>query len=301
MNTKTMKIAPPQEHRHLRSRQKLTALSLEDLDPFPLQTTFFQNCTDGEDAALEEDLRCNGQRDPIEVLPPNPRKGRRRYQILDGHRRCQLLQRIGERQARVLIRHDLRDADDQEIKGVFLLYNFTRRQLTMLEQARIAVEMIKLERSKRTGSPRHTAGENEARDRVGKLLGKSGRHVDRLIRITRTPPEIQAVANRGLLTLVVAGKVQGMPEDRQKELAERIRGLSDKKAIKAIVGEYVGEHGIHYHSANMALSDMASKLRAWVLEMKHRTNQLSDSALTEAAPDLRDASSFINSLLTRLR
>ena len=117
MNTKTMKIAPPQEHRHLRSRQKLTALSLEDLDPFPLQTTFFQSCTDGEDAALEEDLRRNGQRDPIVVLPPNLKRGRRRYQILDGHRRCQLLLQIGERQAKVLIRHDLRDADDKRSKA----------------------------------------------------------------------------------------------------------------------------------------------------------------------------------------
>src|SRR3954469_20477876 len=102
---------------------------LRDLKPFPAQPLFFGDLSDHELEALAEDIKRNGLRNPIEVLPKN-RAGYPADTIIRGHQRRRALELNGEAETTVLIRHDLADAD--AIEKCFLEDNQHRRHLDPL-------------------------------------------------------------------------------------------------------------------------------------------------------------------------
>ncbi len=274
---------------------KTVLVDLDDIDPFPLQATFYSKTTAGEDEALERVVR-DGVYDPIVVLPANPKRGRKKLQFLDGHRRGDLLRKIGETKAKAILRHDLTDADDATIEAAFLSYNFSRRQLTMLEKGRIGLRLLEIEKNKpRRGIKAGSDDEGEARDRVGKLLGMSGRHLHRIFRVLMTPPEIQHAVELGL-PLAVAERVEGMRCDKRDALAEKIRELTDLAQIKSVVAEYTGEHGRHHQRADGALSIFVRRLEAGLLDLRHRLDELSANNVASLVPALHRSRTLIDEL-----
>src|SRR2546421_9027657 len=104
---------------------KTTRMKLAELLPHPLQGQFFSDCPAADDKTLADDLRTNGQRDAIVVMPPDNAAGLPGGTVLDGNRRRKALQSLGETEAIVLVRHDLKHADAAAVEQVFLRFNFT--------------------------------------------------------------------------------------------------------------------------------------------------------------------------------
>ncbi len=59
--------------------------------------------------ALIEDIRKNGLREKIQILPKN-KAGLPADTILDGHERSRALQKLGQTDTDVVVRYDLADA-----------------------------------------------------------------------------------------------------------------------------------------------------------------------------------------------
>ena len=151
--------------------------------PHSLQATFYSETTKDEDDRLVEDLRDNGQRDAIVVAPRKDDHGHWIFIILDGHRRVSAAGVLGWNDLDALIRWDLAEADEATIEAEFLRHNLNRRHIHKLDQARIVMRLFEIEKKRPRNSLRLSPDEPEARDRVGRLLGMSGRHLQRMFRI----------------------------------------------------------------------------------------------------------------------
>ncbi|MFQ3594201.1 MAG: ParB N-terminal domain-containing protein [Gemmataceae bacterium] len=113
-------------------------IRLDQLVRHPKQDDFFERPTQDAVETLADDIRRNGLREPIEVLPPTQQGRRKEYQILSGHTRKEALELLGRTKVEVIVRYDLRDADAAEAERALLEANQNRRQLEKLTQARIA-------------------------------------------------------------------------------------------------------------------------------------------------------------------
>src|SRR3954447_19008823 len=101
---------------------------LKDLKPFPSQPMYFDDLSDHELKALAADVKQNGLRNPIEVLPNN-RAGYPADTILSGHQRTRAPELSGEPEPRVLARHGLADAAAGAVEKACLDANEHRRHL----------------------------------------------------------------------------------------------------------------------------------------------------------------------------
>lgn len=272
-------------------------IALCDLDPFPLQTDSYAPCTVGEDDALERELRRDGQRDPLILLPANPARGRDKDELLDGHRRRAMLLKMGQTHAQAVYRHDLTDADDAAIETAFFNYNFARRQLSVLEKGRIGLRLMEREKNKQPGGIRLSADEGEARERVGKLLGMSGRHLHRIFRVLLTPPEVVKAVQDGRLPLVLAEKVEGLDPSRQAEVAKRLSELSDPAMAKRMVQEFTGAFGHRHMTAENTFNLFISRLEAGARDLEQRLDHFDSSFLAAAQPQLQRAQGLLTRLL----
>jgi ParB-like chromosome segregation protein Spo0J len=172
--------------------------NLRDLLSYPTQRTYFENLSDVDLARLADDIDRNGLRSAIEVLGENT-AGLPRGTILSGHQRKRALLSLGKKNSTVIVRNDLRDATPAEIERLFLEANLNRRQMHPLDKARSVLRLFEIERARRRGESVITG---EARDRVGKAIGVSGRTVSRYLGVLRTSAAVQAAFRSGQLSLV---------------------------------------------------------------------------------------------------
>ena len=129
----------------------------------------------------------------------------------------------------------LASATRTKIEAEFLRTNLERRQLDILAKARVALRYLEIERNR----PRFkyaTGPDVELRDRVGLLIGLSGRHLARVWRVLQTPVEIQNAVRAKKLPIVMAEKVSYLPPEKQNEIARRLPGA---KVPRNVVKEYV--------------------------------------------------------------
>ena len=202
---------------------------LQDLKSHPDQARYFTDLSDHDLAILAQDIRDHGLKLPIEILPAN-QAGFPANTILKGHQRKRALELIGRTEVDVLVRHDLAQVDPPTIEREFLNDNLNRRQLDVLGKARVSLRLYEIEKKR----PRDQLGkedEKEARARIGKTIGMSGRHLDRYFRILRTPPEVQKAFQDGRLRLIDAEKVARLNPARQAQLACEMTGTQDLKAL----------------------------------------------------------------------
>ena len=213
-----------------------------DLVDYPLQAVFAGTTSEQDDKDLNVSIGNDGLKDPIEILPANE-AGLPSDTILDGHRRRDALVASGESTVPVLVRYDLATTDRATIDRLFLEVNTMRRQLDPLAKAFIAAKQMEIEHSRPLADLLEGGWEaDELRDRIGKMLGISGRHLSRLLRVIRTPIEVQAAVRCKQLSIVSAEKVAGLPKSVQDEIAGRIRtGNNPKTIVESVVGTAAGE------------------------------------------------------------
>jgi ParB-like chromosome segregation protein Spo0J len=194
---------------------------LADLKDHPAQAAFFTDLDPAALAALVADIRRNGLREPLEVLPDGT--------ILSGHQRRRALLKIGETEAPVVVRKDLA-ADPAAAERAFLEANANRRQLSKLDRARVVLRLVEIEKKRPRGRLRPDEAA-EARDRVGATIGMTGRNLGRYFRLLATPAEVQQAFEAGAVPQVVAETVADLTPKDQAALAAALRAGGDAGAL----------------------------------------------------------------------
>jgi ParB/RepB/Spo0J family partition protein len=195
---------------------------LSRLRQHPRQDSNFHPLSQAELDRLVESIDQNGLISPIEALPDGT--------VLDGHQRLRALTRLGWSEVPVLVREDLAD-DPMAAERRAIDANRDRRQLGVLDQARLAKRLLELARRRPDGLAGWERG--DLRDRVGRVLGLSGRHVSRLLLVLEAPMPVQRAVDAGKLTLVMAGRVAGLDMAVQEAIAGEIAAGGDPAAVVA--------------------------------------------------------------------
>ena len=275
-----------------------TRLKLSQLKPYPLQPLFYGQTSPEEDKRLLADLRHNGQRDPIIVVPARNKKGH--YIILDGHRRDWAAGVLGWDDVQSIIRWDLADVDDATVEAEFLQYNLNRRHVHKLDQARIVLRLYEIEKGRPRGMLRR-CDEGEARDRVAKVVGMTGRNLQRYFRALLTPVEVQNAVRNHFLPLQDAEQVEGLSKEKQAEIAEVIANVmaadvdraAKKKAVKAAVSKYVVTGIGEWKTKGQAKQIFTRSLRG-LLMLKHCTERISDATYKELLPSMIEVAGLLS-------
>jgi ParB/RepB/Spo0J family partition protein len=277
------------------SQPEQQGLKLEVLHTHPLQAIYYPQTSQDDDVRLVKDLREHGQRDALVVVPMQDKPGQ--YLILDGHRRVSAARSLGWSDIAAIIRHDLADADKDTVEAEFLRYNLNRRQLHPLDKARVVLRQFEIEKRRPRGGLR-ASDEQEARDRVGKAIGMSGRHLSRLFRLLLTPLEIQNAYKHKKLPLVLGEKVSWLSKEQQAEIAQRIGGGENAKAV---VGEYIeSTNGRHKHATD-AFGCFAKNLEKALADLEDRPDSVYRVTLKEHTPLLKRGQQLLSSLIVEGR
>jgi len=271
-------------------------LKLSQLVPYPLQSQEYPPTSEEEDERLRAVLR-KGHYDPLHVMPPNSAAGLPANTLLDGHRRSRLLADLGFVDAEVVVRHDLANASRATVDMTFYDFALGRRHSHPLDLARMVLRKYELEKGRPRGGLKRD-DEPEARDRVGKAIGMSGRHLQRLFRILLTPREVQnAVRDRPprRLPMVMAEKVESLPKAKQTEIAGRIAAGEDAKTV---VREYLAVSG-NRRDATYGLDDFFRGLRRALGNLDGRAHEIPPHNFRGKSNLLQQGKHLIDQLLAQ--
>jgi ParB family chromosome partitioning protein len=195
---------------------------IDELKDHPWQAELFHDLEGGEWEDFLASVRQEGLREPIWVTTDGV--------IIDGHQRVRAAEELGWTEIKAWVRDDLTDWD--AIQRAHISANKDRRQLDPLDKARLAKRQMEIERLEgRRGL--YDGDREDLRDRVGKQLGMSGRHAERLIKITSTPMAVQRAFSQGLITVVTAARVAGLGWVKQDQLASEIEAGADPAEVVA--------------------------------------------------------------------
>lgn len=182
----------------------------------PLQKVYFRWRSKPEMDALVEDMRLNGQLEPIEVLPCGT--------IISGHHRWRVARRLGWATVKVVVRNDLAELGDAACEARLLEANRTHRRLKPLEKARM------FERLRELGRGDHS-------EQLAEELDLSVRQLRRLCRLLRAPIEVQKAVDDKRLTQKAAERVADAGPQQQQQVAELIRqGRPAQFAVTKVLG-----------------------------------------------------------------
>jgi hypothetical protein len=196
---------------------------LAKLRPHPRQMEIFLDLSDIELQHLADDLRRNGIREPVEILPDGT--------IIAGHQRCRAAELLGWDKILCQVRHDLAKEGDVAVERRFLESNFNRRQLGPLDRARCYRALRELYHSDNWDCDRDVR--IDLRDFLASQFKVSGRTLDRWERVLDAPREVQDACSSNRLTLDQAGKIAGLSREVQQEITARIRAGENPKDVAA--------------------------------------------------------------------
>jgi len=264
---------------------------LTTLKPHPRQAEFFDDLSDAELKALAEDIRQRGLRERIEILPDGT--------IISGHQRLRALKLLGYHEFEVIVRNDLAGADANVIDQAFLAANFHRRQLDRLAKAKVALGLIEAEQGREVNN--HNWHEiNDARDRVGALIGMSGRNLQRYWSVLRTPTEVQNAFRAKKIKLVLAASVATLQQKYKDRVAERIRNGEDPKSV---ITEVVGPSDRRRSpKSTIAVFRAGMKHLGLFLEViEGRVDKIRGSSYLESMPTLSRARKVLRQIVEQLK
>jgi ParB family chromosome partitioning protein len=191
------------------------------LKEHPKQREYFPNESLEADSELAADIRANGLKEPIKILPDGT--------ILSGHRRVLAAKSLGW----TTIDVEVLDLDRGEAEAVLINENCLRRQLTDLQQVRCAKRRVELAKSGKCVLPEECRGLTTC-EQIGKLLGRCRRQANRYLRVLETPSEVQHAVDAGHLSMQDAGRVANLEKEKQRKIAAAIK-KQGSAAAKAIV------------------------------------------------------------------
>lgn len=264
---------------------------LDDLIEHPLQRLYNGGLSKEEFRAFAANVK-KGLREKIQILPANM-AGYRANTVLDGHKRMAALMHNGEKKTTVIVRYDLAEADELTVEKVFLEFNSHREHRDVLLQARTVLRLFEIEKKRKRGELR-SCDEGEARDRVGKTIGMSGRNLNRYFRVLKTSIEVQNAFRTGKLSLVVAEKAADLDDKTQRKVAERIRTGEDPKTV---ITEYLPKP---VAKEGKALNCLLRALAQGQSELGDRIHEVKGGLFGTALEELRKGKDLIDDLIDQL-
>lgn len=187
-------------------------IPLEKLKAHPRQNEVFPDLKNHALAELSDNIKCNGLTTPIEIAPD-------RVTIICGHRRVAAVKLLGWTEIDAIVREDLTTED--AVMERLVRDNFDRRQLDTISMAR-CYQALK-ESTKNMPYDHQKAYKGDVRDFLAKRFGMSGRNLERYLKVLKTPLEVQQAVSQGKLSVKSAGAVAGLPPEKQKEIARKLR------------------------------------------------------------------------------
>lgn len=200
---------------------------LEELSEHPRQQELAGDISEAALAELARDMKNRGLQQPIEIL--------RDGTIVAGHQRVKAAKKLGWTEIEVVIRDDLAEADDPEVLFHLVADNALRRQADAIATARAYRALKELDQHREWNDLRHD-DRRDTRDRIGKVLGKTGRNLDRLVQLLDLPRSIQDAVSRKELTQTAAYKIRELSDRNQQEIATAI---TEGRPVEEIVREYI--------------------------------------------------------------
>jgi hypothetical protein len=272
----------------LRGNKRIETWPITKLQPHPRQAELFGDASAEALKKLANDIKRNGLLQAVEILPDGT--------IICGHQRVRAAALLDWSEITVWVRDDLAEEGPAAVERRLIEDNSNRRQLDPLAVARCALRLKKLASAGR--GPRLLPHERaDVRDQIGKRLGISGRHLDRLIRVVEhTPAEVQHAVSTNRLALTVALKVAGLRPAQREQVAREIRGGGDPRAV---VLRFAPVKGTRHKRAVRALSAFVKGLKAGVADLDGRLDKVGwippdqQEAIAEAAEVLQKLQAVI--------
>jgi hypothetical protein len=258
---------------------------LKDLKSYPKQADFFDDLPPEELKALADDIKRNGVRIRVKILPDGT--------IISGHQRVRALKLLGRTDITVIVCHDLANADPATIEREFLEDNFRRRQLDLLAKARVALRLFVIEKKRPRGDLYH-CDVAEARDRVGQAIGMSGRNLQRYWRVLKTPLAVQNAFRAGQLGLVLAGTVADLDAEIQERIAGRIQA---GEPADQVVAPFLSQRGTRERSTSEVVADFAHALANRVRAVEAIAEHIGPSTAAKHRKNFEAARKVIQKML----
>ena len=196
---------------------------------------------------LAESIRSNGILQPILVRPLS-HKGSS-YEIIAGERRWRAAQMVKLHEVPVIVR----DFDDSTALGVALIENLQRSDLNIIEEAEgFRSLMLKFEYTQ---------------EKLSSQLGKSRSHIANVLRLLSLPNSVKRHISNGDLSFGHARVLVSLPEDKAKEVADRIidEELSVRKTEK-LVNQIKRTKAVSNNNQNYGSFDSSNNINIEYLE-----------------------------------
>lgn len=254
---------------------------VSQLRAYPRQRELFGEPTTEAVNELAQSIADVGLLHPIEILPTDV--------VIAGHTRLTAVDQLGWKEVPCIVRNDLAAQGEEAILEHVVRDNLVRRQLSRLAQTRL---MLMLQGHTPEQIARYGLSANE-RDRVGSLLGMSGRNLSRWIRILALPTELQDAVDRKEITLEQAGQISYR---RPEELAEIAAAIRQGKPIAEVLTR-VTKAGVRSDDEpTAAFRRLAAGLAQSVDRLQGRTGHIRSSSIRQRLGTIKAARKLLREL-----
>ena len=192
-------------------KEYIQQLSPDKLVPF--QNHPYQVREDAALSELMESIRTHGVLSPLLARP----KGES-YELVSGHRRRLAAQKLGLPTVPVLVR------EMTDVEAVILMVDSNLQRENLMPSEKAFAYKMKLEAMKHQGraTSRQLVGKSESADEVGQESGKSGRTIQRYIRLTNLVPPLLQMVDDGRIAFSPAVELSYLTKEEQAEMWDLI-------------------------------------------------------------------------------
>ena len=213
----------------------LMDLSLDDILPFHTGGHPFEVEEDADMLALEEDMRENGQLEPIIVRKDANLQGR--FETIAGHRRAHVARKIGLEKVKALIV----DYDDEQAVKLMVVSNLQKRSEIKPSVKAKAYAMYMEANKRQAGRPKKNScqvGTNlRTDDQAAEEFKESARTIQRYIRLNQLILPLLNMVDRKEMKVGIGVELSYLDKEDQESLLGYIRDgymptLDEAAAIK---------------------------------------------------------------------
>ena len=214
-----------EEKRQEEQREQVQQIPIDELHPFTNHP--FKVLDDEAMTRTVESIAQYGVLAPL-IARPRPEGG---YEIISGHRRQYAAKLAGLENLPVIVRQMSDDA------AVILMVDSNLQREHILPSERALAYKMKLDAMRRTsGRPskensRQLVGNFETADVVGKESGKSGRQVQRFIRLTNLIPELLDMVDEKKISFNPAVELSYLDESQQRDFLEAMEDTQNAPSL----------------------------------------------------------------------
>ena len=197
--------------------------------------------------ALKQDLRANGQRDPILITPDN--------EIVDGVHRYRALSRMDDREPE----YKVINLPDKELLDLVMSKNMHRRHLTDIQKVEV-IDKVTQQAKAQGGRPKKGDNCHPSLDDACEKYGVDKRQVQRYRKAKeKAEPEVMTAVSEGKMTVNAAVQASELDADDQKAVAESDNPKAEvKKRRRKKKAEAAADDSTTQHTANAApVNDVA--------------------------------------------